>query len=322
MAYNFLDLTGLSHLKDKITSLLSKKQDIMQVTTMPTASASNSGAIIQYTGATTASYTNGYFYKCVENSGSYAWQVIQVQASGSGNYVQKSGDTMTGGLTTTDLTVGTRSGGTIGINSVSEGSDNVVSGNYAHAEGSDNVVSGNYAHAEGTGNTASGNNAHAEGFTTTASGAHSHAEGLSAKATANITHAEGYNTIAGTIYQHVQGKYNNNKSTDAFEIGNGTSSSARSNALELTWDGDLTVAGEITDGNGNTFGNKLTATVSGTSLVFSDSSILNTSIIEGPYILDGWTGITAVSYNSSNNSITYTFSDSSCDGKSAIIFVR
>ena len=240
MSYNFLDLMGLSHLKDKITSLLSKKQDIMQATTMPTASASNSGAIIQYTGATTASYTNGYFYKCVENSGSYAWQSINVQESsggGSGEYVAKSGDTMTGGLTTTDLTVGTRSGGTIGENSVSEGSDNVVSGNYAHAEG--------------TGNTASGNNAHAEGFVTTASGAHSHAEGLGAKATANITHAEGYNTIAGTIYQHVQGKYNNNKSTSAFEIGNGTSSSNRSNALEVTWDGDLTAAGEITDGNGN-----------------------------------------------------------------------
>jgi hypothetical protein len=38
---------------------------IPQYSTMPTASESNLGNIIQYIGATTENYTNGYFYKCV-----------------------------------------------------------------------------------------------------------------------------------------------------------------------------------------------------------------------------------------------------------------
>lgn len=55
------------------------KQDLMQVSTLPTASASNEGKIYQYVGTTTASYTNGYFYKSVENSGSYSWEEVQLQ---------------------------------------------------------------------------------------------------------------------------------------------------------------------------------------------------------------------------------------------------
>ena len=35
------------------------------VDTMPIASASNLGKVIQYVGTTDANYTNGYFYKCV-----------------------------------------------------------------------------------------------------------------------------------------------------------------------------------------------------------------------------------------------------------------
>lgn len=40
---------------------------IPQVSVLPTASASNVGNIVQYVGATTEDYTNGYFYKCVTN---------------------------------------------------------------------------------------------------------------------------------------------------------------------------------------------------------------------------------------------------------------
>lgn len=35
------------------------------------------------------------------------------------------------------------------------------------------------------------------------------------------------------------GKYNANDSNNAFEIGNGTSNSARSNALTVDWDGNI-----------------------------------------------------------------------------------
>jgi hypothetical protein len=56
----------------------------IQIVTMPTASASNAGDIVQYVGTTTASYTTGYFYQCQESSGSYSWVQTDVQPSGGG----------------------------------------------------------------------------------------------------------------------------------------------------------------------------------------------------------------------------------------------
>lgn len=53
----------------------------IQYSTMPTASSENVGSIIQYTGATDSTYTNGYFYICVDNSGTYSWQNINIQKS-------------------------------------------------------------------------------------------------------------------------------------------------------------------------------------------------------------------------------------------------
>lgn len=54
------------------------KQDQMQFTSMPTASATIEGRIYQYIGETDANYTNGYFYKCVESGGSYIWVLCPV----------------------------------------------------------------------------------------------------------------------------------------------------------------------------------------------------------------------------------------------------
>ena len=48
------------------------KQDIMQFSTMPAASASYVGKIVQFVG-TTGTYTNGYFYVCELDDGSYVW---------------------------------------------------------------------------------------------------------------------------------------------------------------------------------------------------------------------------------------------------------
>lgn len=48
---------------------LEDKQDIFQLDTVPTASVDYVGDIIQYVGATTGTYTNGYFYKCDGVSG-------------------------------------------------------------------------------------------------------------------------------------------------------------------------------------------------------------------------------------------------------------
>ena len=65
------------------------KGQIIQVSTLPTASVSELGKIYQYTGASIASsYTHGYFYECVEDStttpSTYSWEAVQVQEGGSG----------------------------------------------------------------------------------------------------------------------------------------------------------------------------------------------------------------------------------------------
>lgn len=53
-----------------------------QYDTMPAASASNEGQILQYIGGTTSNYTNGYFYKCEnDGSGNYRWVAINTQDS-------------------------------------------------------------------------------------------------------------------------------------------------------------------------------------------------------------------------------------------------
>lgn len=56
--------------------------DKPQVSTMPTASSTLEGKVYQYVGATDQTYTNGYFYKCVEESGAYTWQQLDVQPAG------------------------------------------------------------------------------------------------------------------------------------------------------------------------------------------------------------------------------------------------
>lgn len=59
----------------------------IQYETMPTATSADEDKIVQYIGDTTSTYTNGYFYKCVEDSSTtpstYKWEAITVQAGGS-----------------------------------------------------------------------------------------------------------------------------------------------------------------------------------------------------------------------------------------------
>lgn len=55
---------------------LSGYQEKMQYVTLPLPTDDLEGVIVQFIGATTLDYTNGYFYKCVEdpqNAGTYIW---------------------------------------------------------------------------------------------------------------------------------------------------------------------------------------------------------------------------------------------------------
>lgn len=65
------------------------------------------------------------------------------------------------------------------------------------------------------------------------------AEGYNTKASGGYSHAQNYFTEAEYDYQTVIGKYNDNKSTSAFEIGNGSSNSKRLNAFTVDWEGNI-----------------------------------------------------------------------------------
>ena len=77
------------------TVVLDAKDIGLQYDTMPTASATYENQIVQYTGTTDSNYTNGYFYKCVEDSGVYSWVLVADFALASNVYTK----TQVGALT-------------------------------------------------------------------------------------------------------------------------------------------------------------------------------------------------------------------------------
>ena len=187
-----------------------------------------------------------------------------------------------GTVLSTTLSLGRKDNTTTGTNSIAlgntvtssgtasfaEGYNTTASGNYSHAENESTTASGSGSHAEGTTTTASGNYAHAENFHTTASGVYahaeggyttaseisSHAEGSSTTASGEASHSEGHGTTANHLAQHAGGEYNVVDSSAAEAsargtyieiIGNGTSSSARSNARALDWSGNEYLKGDL-----------------------------------------------------------------------------
>ena len=145
-----------------------------------------------------------------------------------------------------------------GLGSHAECNNTEASGEHSHAEGNNTEASGSDSHAEGSSTTASGPCSHAEGFSTIASGEYSHAEGRSTAASGDQSHAEGLWTKASHKSQHVEGEYNiedtstaaaNTRGTYVHIVGNGTADNARSNALTLTWGGDLWHSGKLAHGN-------------------------------------------------------------------------
>lgn len=70
-----------------LTALLANKQDKLQYSTLPTASAELEGKIFEYTGVTGNGLTHGYFYECVsdgESEPTYSWQQTNVQPNSGG----------------------------------------------------------------------------------------------------------------------------------------------------------------------------------------------------------------------------------------------
>ena len=138
-----------------------------------------------------------------------------------------------------------------------EGTYTQATGIAAHSEGNTTLAQGGYSHAEGYYTTSSGNYSHAEGSGSKATGVASHAEGSNTTAQGDYSHAEGLGTVSSGSYQHVQGQYNISSSAQsAFIVGNGTSTSARSNLIfasgsNVQVTGSLNVSAGIT---GSLFG--------------------------------------------------------------------
>ena len=193
--------------------------------------------------------------------------IVQAQGQGLAPHTIKMDSTNPKG--TGSLSLNRASGSTVGANSVAvgngntasgessfaEGRANTASGIRAHAEGSSNTASGNYSHAEGAANTSSGDYSHAEGGGATSSGEYSHAEGSGTTSSGRFSHSEGNSTIANHRSQHVFGELNIADASTAAAtakgnyieiVGNGTSTSNRSNARTLDWSGNEVLAGDLT----------------------------------------------------------------------------
>ena len=129
----------------------------------------------------------------------------------------------------------------IGNYSLATGKDVTACGYGASALGYRTSAIKAYDYVEGSYSIANGTCAHAEGNYTVASGDRSHAEGQGSKATGSFSHAQNRSTIAASEAQTTLGKYNVEDANDAYAVivGNGTADDARSNALGVTWDGDV-----------------------------------------------------------------------------------
>lgn len=74
----------------------SESGQTIQYDELPAASSSLAGKIYQYTGVTNVQYTNGYFYECVNDGGTYKWVQTNTQpGSGGGHTIQEDGIDMT-----------------------------------------------------------------------------------------------------------------------------------------------------------------------------------------------------------------------------------
>ena len=155
----------------------------------------------------------------------------------------------TGNVNITTENIGAAKSSIYGDTTVSMGREHASTvGARSFAFGETLTASGSCSHAEGYLARATGTRSHAEGYYTTASGSYSHAENYHTIASGSASHAEGYLTNASNYTSHAGGKFNkamtnggayNTQVGDVFVIGNGTSDTARSNALRVTYQGDI-----------------------------------------------------------------------------------
>lgn len=158
-------------------------------------------------------------------------------------------------------TIGKRlTGSAIGNYSVAAGRNVTASGDASFAAGSNTIASNNRAAAFGSSTTASDQDCFAAGTSSVASMIGSFVFGGHSESKGGGSFATGYHVIAQGGDQVVLGRYNTPKgspnttggSLPVVLIGNGTSDNARSNALEINWEGNVLMALDTTAVPGTT----------------------------------------------------------------------
>jgi len=160
------------------------------------------------------------------------------------------------GFSSTAMGFGTKATGYV---STAMGEYTNALGYISTAMGSSTEASGSYSTAMGFYTEATGNASTAMGIATEASGLYSTAIGSYTDASGDYSTAMGKNTEAPGSYSTAMGRYNVGGgdpttwvATDPlFEIGNGTSSSNKSNAFTIYKDGNAEVSENITSNNGD-----------------------------------------------------------------------
>jgi len=142
-----------------------------------------------------------------------------------------------------------------GTSATALGLSTTASGWWSTSMGLYSIASGNYATAIGHSTTAQGYNSFASGINTLASGVESTAMGTNSIASGHkavsigvFTKAEAYNVTAIGSFNVGGGGFPNtwHETDPLFEIGNGTSDVARTNALTIFKNGNATLAGTLT----------------------------------------------------------------------------
>ena len=147
-----------------------------------------------------------------------------------------------------------------GYYSTAMGYGTIALGWYSTAMGRSTTASANYSTAMGQNTTASGNYSTAMGSVTTASGWYSTAMGYGTNASGDRSTAMGSYTTASDYASLSIGRYNSVNSTvtaggsatafntdnAALVIGNGTGSSAKSDAFVVYFNGNATLSGDLT----------------------------------------------------------------------------
>ena len=141
-----------------------------------------------------------------------------------------------------------------GLSSTAMGGSTEASASFSTAMGRNTIASGLSSTAMGEGTTASGEASTAMGAGATASGSESTAMGSGTTASGNSSTAMGWLTTAQAYQSLALGRFNtiSGSTTDwiatdpVLVVGNGTSSGSPSNAFTLLKNGDLTIAGTLT----------------------------------------------------------------------------